>query len=42
MGSRTIEFGKPSVEVGLQLLDRSVELLAKGNPIELIEGGLEL
>ena len=40
MGSRTVEFGKPSVEVGLQLLDRSVELLAKGNPIELIESRL--
>jgi len=40
MRSRIIEFGKPSVEVGLQRLDRSVELLSEGDPIELIEGRL--
>jgi hypothetical protein len=32
-----IELGEPDVEIGLQVLDRAVELLAEGDAIELVE-----
>ena len=40
MGSGLVEFAHPEVEVGLEVLDRLVELLAEGDAIELVEHGL--
>ena len=35
-----VELAHPEIEVGLQLLDRRVDLLAEGDAIELVEHGL--
>ena len=32
-----IVFGDPGIAVGLQLVDRPVDLLAEGDPIELVQ-----
>jgi hypothetical protein len=37
MGSPLVVVENPSIEVGLQLLDRLVDLLAEGHPVELVE-----
>ena len=34
-----IVFGDPSIEIGLQLVDRSVDPLAERHPVELVEDG---
>ena len=39
MQSPVIVVDQPGVEVGLQLVDRVVDLLAEGNPVELVEDG---
>src|ERR1700756_5382259 len=39
MGSPLVVVDQPGVEVGLQLVDRLVDLLAEGDPIELVEDG---
>src|SRR6516165_6995470 len=40
MGPGLVELAHPEVEVGLQVLDRRVELLAEGDAVELVEHGL--
>jgi hypothetical protein len=40
MGPGLVELSHPEVEVGLEVLDRLVELLAEGDAIELVEHGL--
>ena len=35
-----VELAHPDVEVGLQVVDRRVDLLAEGDAIELVEHGL--
>ena len=40
MGPRLVELAHPEIEVGLQLLDRRVDLLAEGDAVELVEHGL--
>src|SRR5215813_10153827 len=39
MGTLLIVFGDPGIEIGLQLVDRAVDLLAERNPIELVQDG---
>ena len=39
MQSPVIVVDQPGVEVGLQLVDRVVDLLTEGNPVELVEDG---
>ena len=39
MRSAEIELGQPSVEIGLQFVDRPVELLAEGDAVELVQHG---
>ena len=39
MRSSLIVFDDPSVEIGLQLVDHPVDLLAESHPIELIQHG---
>src|SRR5271167_56622 len=34
-----IVFGDPSIKVGLQIVDRAVDLLAERHPVELVEHG---
>src|SRR5512134_629999 len=40
VGADLIVVAEPLVEVGLQLGDAAVELLAEGHPVELVEHGL--
>ena len=40
MGPGLVELAHPEVEVGLEVLDRPVELLAESDAIELVEHGL--
>ena len=40
MGADLVVLAEPFVQVGLQLGDRPVELLAKGNAVELVQHGL--
>ena len=40
MGPGLVELSHPEVEVGLEVLDRLVELLAEGDAIKLVEHGL--
>ena len=40
MGPGLVELSHPEIEVGLQVLDRLVELLAEGDAIKLVEHGL--
>jgi len=40
MGPGLVELALPEIEVGPQVVDRSLDLLAEGDPIELIEHGL--
>ena len=35
-----IVIGDPRIEIGLQLIDAAIDLLAKSNPIELVQRGL--
>ena len=35
-----VELAHPEIEVGLQVLDGRVDLLAEGDPVELVEHGL--
>src|SRR5215471_12835322 len=37
MGSLLIIFGDPSIKVGLQLVDRVVDLLAERDPVKLVQ-----
>ena len=39
MWSPLVVVDEPDVEVGLQLLNRLVDLLAEGDPVELVEDG---
>jgi hypothetical protein len=39
MGSLLVVVDEPDVEVGLQLLDRLVDLLSEGDPVEFVEDG---
>jgi len=39
MGSPLVVVDEPDVEVGLQLVDRLVDLLAEGDPVEFVEDG---
>ena len=39
MGPRLVELAHPEIEVGLQVVDRGVDLLAEGDAVELIEHG---
>ena len=39
MRSSLIVFDDPSVEIGLQLVDHPVDLLAESHPVELIQHG---
>ena len=39
MGSLLVVVDEPQVEIGLQLLDRLVDLLAEGDPVEFVEDG---
>src|SRR5207237_8498915 len=39
MGSSLIVFGDPGIEVGLQLVDRAIDLLAEGDAVELVQHG---
>src|SRR5438105_14048385 len=34
-----IVFGDPGIEVGLQLVDRAIDLLAEGDAVELVQHG---
>jgi hypothetical protein len=36
MGPLLVVFGDPSIKVGLQLVDRAVDLFAERHPVELI------
>src|SRR5262245_37648822 len=40
MGPDLIVFAHPQIEVGLQLLDRTIHLLAERNTVEFVEHGL--
>src|SRR5262245_10883642 len=40
MWPRRIVFCNPTIQVGLQLVDRTIHLLAEGNTVELVEHGL--
>jgi hypothetical protein len=40
MGPGLVELAYPEVEVGLEVLDRLVKLLAEGDAIDLVEHGL--
>ena len=40
MGSDLVELAHPEIEVGLEVVDRGVDFLAEGDPVELIEHGL--
>src|SRR5215831_8673879 len=40
MWPRRIVFCNPTIQVGLQLVDRTIHLLAQGNTVELVEHGL--
>ena len=40
MGSGFIIFLHPPIQIGLQLLDAFVELLAEGNAVKLVQDGL--
>jgi len=37
MGVLLIVFDQPDVEIGLQLVDRQIDLLAERNPVELVQ-----
>ena len=37
MGAVLVVFGDPHIKVGLQLVDRAVDLLAERHPIKLVE-----
>src|SRR6476660_3794051 len=39
MGTQFIVLDEPEVEIGLQLLDRQIDLLAEGDPVEFVEDG---
>src|ERR1700757_4560547 len=39
MGALLIVFDEPDVEIGLQFVDRRIDLLAERNPVELVEDG---
>src|SRR5205823_8653850 len=39
MGSLLVVFDDPGIEVGLQLVDRAIDLLAERQPVELVEHG---
>src|ERR1700746_3940024 len=39
MGTRLIIFRDPRIQIGLQLVDRTIHLLAEGDTIELVEHG---
>jgi IS30 family transposase len=40
MGTKFVELFYPGVEIGLQFVDRRIDLLAEGDAIELVEHGL--
>ena len=40
MGAYFIVLDKPEIEIGLQLSDRPIELLAERHAVELVEQGL--
>ena len=37
MGAHVVVLGQPRLQVGLQLLDARIDLLAKRHPIELVQ-----
>jgi hypothetical protein len=37
MGPRLIVFHDPGIQIGLQLVDRTIHLLAEGDAVELVE-----
>ena len=39
MRPRLIVLGDPGIEIGVQLVDRAIDLLAERHPIELVENG---
>ena len=39
MGPALIVFDQPGIEVGLQLIDRPIDLLAERHPIKLVQDG---
>ena len=39
MGPLLVVFGDPSIKVGLQFVDRAVDLFAERHPVELIQNG---
>ena len=39
MRPRLIVFRDPAIQVGLQLVERTIHLLAEGNTVELVEHG---
>src|SRR6516164_5273388 len=39
MGSLLVVFGDPHIQVGLQLVDRAIDLVAERHPVELIQHG---
>ena len=39
MGALLVVFGDPSIQVGLQLVDGAIDLLAERHPVELVEHG---
>ena len=40
MWTLLIEVADPQIEIGLQLVDRTIHLLAEGDTVELVEHGL--
>ena len=40
MGPDLVELAHPEIEVGLQVVDSGVDLLAEGDAVELVEHGL--
>ena len=39
MRSDLVVIDQPGIEIGLQLVDHTIDLLAEGNPIELVQDG---
>jgi hypothetical protein len=39
MRAPLVVVGEPGIEIGLQLLDRPIDLLAERHPVELVEQG---
>ena len=39
MGPLLVVFGNPGIQVGLQLVERAIDVLAERHPVELVKDG---